>query len=160
MLTQARLHELLSYNPETGIFAWKNRTGSCSAGAIAGCQDDRGYIVSSVDGKRYYAHRLAWLHFTGKFPSKSIDHINGDKSDNIIQNLRDESTQTNLQNLKKARISNKSTGILGVRKLLGKYLAQITIDGKETHLGTFSSAEDAHAVYLDAKRRFHGGCTI
>ena len=160
MLTQARLHELLSYDPETGVFSWNKRTGRCSAGAIAGCQDDRGYIVLSVDGKRYYAHRLAWLHFTGNFPSESIDHINGCKSDNRIRNLRDVSIQMNLQNLKKAMVSNKSTGILGVRKLRGKYLAQITIEGKETHLGTFNSAEDAHTAYLNAKRKFHGGCTI
>jgi hypothetical protein len=160
MLTQARLHELLSYDPKTGVFSWNKRTGRCSAGAIAGCQDDRGYIVLSVDGKRYYAHRLAWLHFTGNFPSESIDHINGCKSDNRIRNLRDVSIQINLQNLKKAMVSNKSTGILGVRKLRGKYLAQITIEGKETHLGTFNSAEDAHTAYLNAKRKFHGGCTI
>lgn len=160
MLTQARLHELLSYDPETGVFAWKKRTGRCSAGAIAGCQDDRGYVVLSIDGKRYYAHRLAWLYSTGKFPSKIIDHINGEKFDNRIKNLRDVNTQTNLQNLKKAMVTNKSTGILGVRKLRGKFLAQITIEGKETHLGTFNSAEDAHAVYLQAKRRFHNGCTI
>jgi hypothetical protein len=160
MLTQARLHELLSYDPKTGVFSWNKRTGRCSAGAIAGCQDDRGYIVLSVDGKRYYAHRLAWLHFTGNFPSESIDHINGCKSDNRIRNLRDVSIQMNLQNLKKAMVSNKSTGILGVRKLRGKYLAQITIEGKETHLGTFNSAEDAHTAYLNAKRKFHGGCTI
>jgi hypothetical protein len=160
MITQSRLHELLSYDPETGVFAWKKRTGRCSAGAIAGCQDDRGYVVLSIDGKRYYAHRLAWLYSTGQFPSKSIDHINGEKFDNRIKNLRDVNTQTNLQNLKKAMVTNKSTGILGVRKLRGKFLAQITIEGKETHLGTFNSAEDAYAVYLQAKRRFHNGCTI
>lgn len=160
MLTQARLQELLSYDPETGVFAWKKRTGRCSAGAIAGCQDERGYVVLSIDGKRYYAHRLAWLYSTGQFPSKNIDHINGEKFDNRIKNLRDVNTQTNLQNLKKAMVTNKSTGILGVRKLRGKFLAQITIEGKETHLGTFNSAEDAHAVYLQAKRRFHNGCTI
>lgn len=160
MLTQARLQELLSYDPETGVFAWKKRTGRCSAGAIAGCQDDRGYVVLSIDGKRYYAHRLAWLYSTGQFPSKNIDHINGEKFDNRIKNLRDVNTQTNLQNLKKAMVTNKSTGILGVRKLRGKFLAQITIEGKETHLGTFNSVEDAHAVYLQAKRRFHNGCTI
>jgi hypothetical protein len=160
MVTQERLKELLSYDPETGIFIWNNRTGKRPAGSVAGCKEHRGYVVITADRKRYYAHRLAWIYCNGQNPFNEIDHINGNKSDNRIKNLRDVTAKENHQNLKKATARNISSGFLGVRKLNGKYLAQITIEGKDRHLGTFNSAEEAHAVYIYAKRKFHAGCTI
>lgn len=159
MTTQARIRELLRYEPETGNFYWLKRTGRCSAGAIAGCIEHRGYRVISIDGKRYYAHRLAWIYVHG-LVRDYIDHINGDRDDNRIANLRDVDCKTNRQNTRRAYSSNKSTGILGVRLLKGKYVSQIWINGKDKHLGTFATAEEAHAAYVKAKRLYHAGCTI
>jgi len=159
-LSLERLRQVLRYEPETGGFYWIHRdTHKQKLGQYASIVRSNGYLNICIDGQYYYTHRLAWFYVHGEWPN-IIDHINGEKFDNRIKNLRDVNTQTNLQNLKKAMVTNKSTGILGVRKLRGKFLAQITIEGKETHFGTFNSVEDAHAVYLQAKRRFHNGCTI
>lgn len=160
MLTQARLKEFLSYDPDTGIFTWIKQRSRSTPGSIAGCDDGRGYVVFQLDRKRHYAHRLAWLYVYGYIPGLEIDHMDGCKSNNRISNLRDVSSQINRQNLRKATARNVSTGVLGVRMLKGKYLSQITIDGKDRHLGTFDSPEDAHKAYLKAKREYHEGCTI
>lgn len=160
MLTQARLKELLSYDPEVGIFSWIVERGKCHKGSPAGCLDSRGYLVITIDRKRYYAHRMAWLYMNGSMPSMNIDHMDGNKSNNKISNIRDVSVSTNAQNLKQATSRNLSTGVLGVRMLKGKYLSQITIDGKDRHLGTFNSPEEAHEAYLNTKRKLHEGCTI
>lgn len=159
MVTQERLRELLDYDPETGIFHWKSRRGKAAAGKVAGCLDGRGYCVINVDRKRHYAHRLAWVYVNGGVRF-CIDHINGDKGDNRIANLRDVDCKTNRQNTRKAYASNKSTGILGVRVLKGKYVSQIWVGGKDMHLGTFTTIEEAHAAYVEAKRLHHAGCTI
>jgi hypothetical protein len=115
-----------------------------------------------VLGKRYYAHRLAWLYEYGEFPEKIIDHIDGNRTNNSIHNLRDVSQALNSQNQKEARIDN-GTGYLGVtfdkRPRTAKYRARIGITGcaKRICLGYFETPELAHLAYLDAKRKLHPG---
>ena len=94
-----------------------------------------------------------------KEPAYTIDHINCDKSDNRIANLRDITLTENLQNKTKPNISNK-TGLLGVYKAGNKYKALIGINYKNKHLGTYVTKEEAHDAYLVAKRNLHSGCTI
>jgi HNH endonuclease/AP2 domain len=103
---------------------------------------------------------VAWLIVYGAWPSKNIDHINGVKTDNRIANLRDVSQSINGENRAAPRKSTRS-GFLGVTKDKdGKFRAQISVGGKNTHLGVFAVAEEAFAAYLSAKRRLHVGCTI
>jgi hypothetical protein len=156
-LTLVRLRELLTYNPDTGVFIRKLK--SRPDGKVAGNRDACGYLQLKVAGKMRLAHRLAWLWMTGEFPSMDIDHINGIKDDNRWSNLRHVDRATNAQN---QRLGHRdgSSGTLGVLCVGDKWYAAITSRGQRKHLGTFRSQEDAEAAYLAAKRRLHDGCTI
>ena len=162
MTTQEHLKEVLDYNPKTGIFVWKIATSrKMRAGAIAGYLNNRGYVQICDRGVRYMAHRLAWLFTYGKLPSNWIDHINGIRNDNRIENLRDVSKLGNNQNQTKAH-RDSECGLLGVRikKSNGKYIAAIKTNGKSKHLGTFLTKEEAHQAYVAAKRIHHPTCTL
>ena len=163
----AELHRLLSYDPETGEFYRKIKT---SVSNNAGDRADRlilrgkpaGYRrITIAENNTIFAHRIAWAMYYGKWPDKLIDHRNGDKGDNHIENLRDVSTQWNSQNTRKPRRKNKS-GYLGVspEKNSEKWRAGITVDGVKHYLGLFSTPELAHKAYLDAKRRLHMGSLL
>lgn len=158
-LTAERLRQVLHYDPETGLFksigpnTHKRRVGV----------NECGYIRVWIDGKMRRAHRLAWLYMTGEWPL-AIDHINGDGCDNRWANLRSVSVKVNNENVRDARRNNVS-GMLGVSTTAnGKFSASIKtrLGGQwmSIYLGTWDDAEVAHAVYLDAKRRLHDGCTI
>lgn len=157
MLTQARLQELLHYCPETGVFTRKvSLCNSVKIGDVAGglCQ---GYIAVRVQGVSYRSHRLAWLYMTGEFPKDQIDHIDGNRANNAFVNLREATSKQNTQNRRFPRIDNKSSKYLGVHwsKLRNKFRAEITVNGKNIHLGLFHNAEDAHYAYVEAKRKYH-----
>lgn len=103
MLTSERLKELLHYEEETGNFIWKqNRGRYCCKGKIAGCISFDKYIQIKLDNKKYFAHRLAWMWFHGAMPENEIDHINNNRQDNRICNLRAATHAENVQNLKAA----------------------------------------------------------
>ncbi len=151
----------LNYDPETGVFKWAV-SGKCIAvGKMAGYTTPEGYLSIGYDNKLYLAHRLAWFITHGRWPDKQIDHINGNRSDNRIANLRDVSRSANSQNLRKAKSNNK-IGLLGVSwgKRNKKWTALIFVNGKKISLGYFSDPLDAHNAYLQAKRKHHTGCTI
>lgn len=159
-LTQARLKELFSYSPETGVFIRTANVSNVKIGMVAGNKDSKGHLNFCVDGTSYSAHRMAWLYVHGEWPRGQIDHINGVRTDNRIENLRDVNASVNAQNLKRARRDNK-TGLLGVSvRPNGTFIAQIQVDGRVKHLGVFSAPEAAHQAYLMAKRGLHAGCTI
>ena len=165
MITQEKLKELLSYDALSGDFVWIKYPAKRKDlyGKIAGSKNVRdGYIRIFIDGKSYLAHRLAWLYETGIINKIDIDHIDGNRSNNMISNLREATRSINLQNLKKAKIDNLSSGLLGVcfDAKAGKYRSAITLNGKRKHLGYYETAEKAHGVYLEEKRRIHAGCTI
>ena len=148
------------YEPETGLFRYARSSPTTRVGDIAGSKDSKGYIRIQI-GRRYFrAHRLAWLLTYGKAPDSSIDHINGIRSDNRIANLRTASHQVNCQNMRKASVRNKSSGLLGVTASRGRWLAQISINGESHFLGRFQNANDAHCAYVAAKRQLHEGCTL
>jgi hypothetical protein len=165
-LTAARLRSLIDYDPVTGEFRWKPRMGRsgswCNVDRQAGSVSKQtGYRTVRLDKKLYQAHRLAWLYVHGEWPSHDIDHINGERLDNRIVNLRDVPNVINRQNMRRAR-KDSSTGHLGVvaDTRRGKFEARIKVDGVARHLGYFSSPEEAHATYVGAKRSLHPGCTI
>lgn len=162
-LTADRLREVVRYDPATGVFTRLVSTApNARAGDFAGSLRKRGILAFHVDGKLYAAHRLAWLYMTGKWPDDDIDHRDGNKVNNRWDNLRDVDDFTNLQNLRKAMKSNKTTGLLGASwsKQIKRFKAQITVDGANTYIGTFSTAMQAHEAYVEAKRRLHPGNTL
>jgi hypothetical protein len=158
MLTQARLHELISYDPETGIMRWRVNKGAVKAGQVAG-NPNRGYLQLMVDGHPTFVHRFIWFYVYGKWPDGNIDHIDGNRSNNRLRNLRDVTQSMNIQNEIKPRSNNKS-GFLGVKANRGLWKAEISVNGKTKFLGRFKTPEEAHHVYIEAKRQFHPGCTI
>lgn len=157
MITQERLKELLDYNPESGEFRWKaHRKNALLVGSIAGSTHRTGYRQIKVDYVLYKAHRLAWMYVYGEMPELSIDHIDMDKANNAISNLRMATKSQNGYNRPIQR--HNTTGYKGVSKIKGKdrWIAQIRNNGAPVKLGWFSSPEDAHNAYCAAAKKFHG----
>lgn len=158
-LSVTTLRELLFYQPETGAFQWKANSGRAIAGAAAGTMRHNGYLGITIQRRRFMSHRLAWLYVYATWPRGQIDHINGCRSDNRIENLRDVDWETNAQNMRHPSKAS-STGVLGIYPVRNGFAAKISVDGKSQYLGSFQSHEDASAAYLDAKRKLHPGCTL
>ena len=154
-LTAEYLRSILSYDPETGIFTWKiGSANQVKAGDIAGCPDGDGYLRIKVQSRLYRAHRLAWLYTYGERPKGQIDHINRNRSDNRIANLRDVSHKLNLQN--KSKYSNNASGHSGVvwNKRASKWLARIAHNRKQIHLGYFNTIEEAISARKAAEKLY------
>ena len=161
-LTAQRLRELLNYDSATGTFTRRFTRGRCDrwkAGDQVGHLASSGYVQVCVDGSLWQAHRLVWLIEHGALPAKHIDHIDGNRSNNRLSNLRECDDLLNMQNIRKAHKDNK-LGVLGVKAHQNKFLARIFSNGKEKSLGLYATPELAHAAYLEAKRKIHPGCTI
>lgn len=149
--------KVISYDKETGQFKWLvNRGSHVKAGSSAGQPHIRGYIQITVFGMKYLAHRLAWAMSTGSWPEKTIDHINGDRSDNKISNLRLATVAENTRN-GAIRAANTS-GFKGVSYIPStkRYRATITINYQQKFLGTYATAEEAHMAYVSAANKYHG----
>ena len=157
MITKQELDELLSYDPANGVFTWKShRKNAIPVGSVAGSMHKTGYIQIKINYVLYKAHRLAWLTVYGEMPRMSIDHINCNKSDNRIENLREATRGQNSHN--RGKLSNNSVGLKGVTKVKGydKWRSQIRCNGEIIRLGSFGSPEDAYLAYCDAAKRLHG----
>ena len=156
-LTAEKLRELLHYEPATGIFTWKVRTAnSVKVGDVAGCPDGRGYLCIKVLNRLYRAHRLAWLYHFGEWPTDQIDHINRNRSDNRIENLREVTNKQNHQN--KSKRSDNTSGHTGVywHKQKSKWRARIKHNQKLIHLGLFATIEEAVAARKAGELRYWG----
>tara|TARA_R110000868_G_C10516848_1_gene732701 strand:- start:67 stop:558 length:492 start_codon:yes stop_codon:yes gene_type:complete len=158
MINQNILKQNLSYNPETGEFMWLVNRGPARKFAHAGSKHKSGYLHIYLFGKHYLCHRLAWLYVYGDWPLQYLDHINGNKKDNTIKNLRDVDSALNQQNQKNPPITNKS-GFVGAHwdKRKNKWISQISVYGKKIHLGNFDSKENAATAYKKAKENLHLG---
>jgi hypothetical protein len=156
------VREYFDYDASTGVLTWRIQVGRSKVGAATGCLGKRGYLEVGFRGRLWKAHRLAWLHHYGHWPTMTIDHINGIKTDNRISNLRDVDARTNQQNKRVAHSNNRSSGLLGVSwsEQTKKWVASIKVSRKTRNLGHFSTAEAAHAAYVAAKRLLHAGCTL
>jgi hypothetical protein len=157
-ITPERLRELLDYDPETGEFTWRvTRNHNARHGQRAGSTHGKGYWGIAIDGRKYQAHRLAFLHIFGKWPDGDLDHANGVRTDNRIANLRLATRSQNAANRRCSR-RNISSGFKGVHfePQTGQYRARIGKHGKSQHLGLFRTAADAHAAYCAAAREVHG----
>ena len=158
ILTQPELKSLLHYNPDTGIFVRLTKSAFCvNVGDIAGGLSVKGYTVIKVNNRQYRAQRLAFLYMTGSFPKLTVDHINGIKTDNRWNNLRDVSNQENNRNRKLSTTNN--SGCVGVLwyKPNNKWVSYIYMNSKRIHLGYFSSFFNAVAARksADIKYSFH-----
>lgn len=160
-ISAAYVREIFEYDPETGSLFWKLGSKGVAPGARAGTIDSQGYVCVRHAGRSYCGHRLAWALVTGEFPEGVIDHINGNRSDNRLCNLRSTTQAINIQNRKRAQ-KNSASGLIGAHSCIktGRWRASICVDGKITRLGYFDAPEQAHEAYLQAKRRLHQGCTI
>lgn len=154
MLTQARLKELLSYDPLTGEFTnIKSGKGRKPVGAVVGSVGNSGYVTSMVDGKNYLHHRLAWLYIHGAFPSADLDHRDGVRANNALANLRPATRAENCQN---ATIrSDNASGQTGVCPVGKRWRVKVCVGGRERHVGYFVTKELAQLAYLSAKSEMH-----
>jgi hypothetical protein len=148
-LTQEKLKELLSYDPETGVFRWEVRKcQKVRVGSIAGYQEGRGYTQIMIDGKNHRAHRLAWLYVYGYFPETDLDHKDKNKSNNKINNLREASRQCNMRNV--GNFKHNKSGVKGVYLDYhkNKWVAQVTIENKQFYLGSYEDFDEAVCTRL------------
>lgn len=167
--TPEELRQLLRYEPETGKLYWKPRPAETFATPRAAsiwrsrflgkealaCVDD-GYKTGFLKGRRVRAHRVAWAIYYGEWPIDQVDHINRDRSDNRICNLRASSNSENQWNT--AIRSSSSSGFKGVRRngKTGRWMARITVNGDRKYLGNFGSPDEAYAAFCEAAKKYHG----
>ena len=161
-ITHERLLELLNYNPDTGVFVRRISTGyrGCHrAGEVAGWLDPSvGYFRVSLDKQFYWCQRLAWFYVHGVWPDGDVDHIDGNRQNNSIKNLRSVSRTMNLQNSMtvSARCKSGARGVIFDADR-NKYRVSISVANKNVHVGRFDSIESAKAAYREAKARLHPG---
>ena len=158
MMTQEWLRQFVSYDPETGIMRWIAPYGRGRPGDEVGHTSSNGYRTMCVGKKRYKVHRLAWMYMHGRWPDGETDHINGNRLDNRLRNLREVGPMENQQNKRTPRRDSK-TGFLGVCWVpeFKRFRAQIQSNGRGYSLGFYETPEAAHAAYLEAKARLHVG---
>lgn len=156
------LRSLFDYDPKTGVITRKITVSyNSKAGDVVGFDDGKGYLRVCISGRPYLCHRVAWAIAHGEWPALAIDHRNGIRSDNRIDNLRQATHVENGQNQRKAQRGSKS-GLLGayIEPRTGRYYSQIKVDGRIRKLGSFASAIDAHMAYVAAKQRLHPFSTL
>lgn len=162
MLTAATLRELFAYEPETGLFRYRRNTCRHVIGDPAGAVIRSGYVYISFGnradgarGRRYGAHRLAWLYMTGEWPQAEIDHVNGSRPDNRWSNLRTATREQNMQNQRCHR-DKAGEGMKGAYFQKGSWVAVIQGQRRKVYLGSFATAAEAHAAYVGASVILHG----
>ena len=162
IFNEKEISDFVNYDRKTGIFTWKRTTGNTVSGHIAGTTSKKGYVCITIKNKTYLAHRLAWAICTGgDISGVVIDHIDGNKSNNEISNLRIGNQGQNCQNRKSGN-KNNTSGYIGVflDKRRGSWSAQITKNRKVKSFTGFKTPEEASEAYLNAKRELHEFCTI
>jgi len=167
------LSSIFDYDSVTGLLFWKprpdnmfNSMRSCRAWntrwggkSALNVKNKHGYLYGTLFGNPVYAHRVCWAIINQEWPEKSIDHINGNTSDNSLINLRQVTASQNQMN--RMHQKNSKTQIKGVwfRKDIGKYESSIRSYGKKIHLGTFLYLSDAQSAYVKAASDLHNGYT-
>lgn len=178
MINHETLLQILTYNPRTGEFHWKQRGANLfnksdkypfqgtakrwnkrysgkRAGTVFSSGGDRLEEKISIFNRTYLSHRLAWLYVYGDFPKDEIDHIDGNPTNNSIKNLRSATSQENKKNM--CRPKTNTSGVIGVgwRKCRKKWRATISLNNKQLHLGYFDSFEDACKSRKKAETKYN-----
>lgn len=147
----------LSYDPLTGLFAWRNAREGRQLGRAAGSLNKvSGYTTICINGRNFLAHRIAWLFVYGCMPCE-LDHINGRRSDNRIENLREVTRSQNCQNTDVPPKNNK-TGIRGVffDRAKNRYRTELRLNGKSVYHHRFKTLKEAAVARKRAERRYFG----
>jgi hypothetical protein len=152
-----KLRKHLAYDPETGVFTRIASRRTDLVGSQAGTVGKNGYVYINVGGKLYLGHRVAWFFVHGVEPEGHIDHINRDRADNRLANLRDCPTKQRGNGQNTRVRPNNTSGFTGVHwfKRISKWQVYINIDGKRKSLGYYADLEDAKAAYAKAKAKYH-----
>lgn len=151
-----RLCELFRYEESEGVLYWKERHNSqINLDKPAGWSQKNGYHGMTVDGVKYKRHRLIWCFFNGEPGNMEVDHINGVKNDDRIENLRLATRRQNQYN--RAALATNKSGYKGVSlHECGNWIAQITdINGKRVYLGHYKTPEEAAVAYAKAALELH-----
>ena len=159
--TVDRLVELFDCDPATGLVARRvGVTYNAPAGSVVGkASCGRGYKRVRVDGHLLYLHRVAWALYHRTWPDAGlqIDHVNGDGGDNRLENLRLVTNRVNSQNRHKVLAKSGLMGVSPSKRRSKPWVAQISINGKQTRLGCFSDPNDAAAAYAVARKERENG---
>lgn len=163
------IHKILSYDSDTGLFRWKERSAEDFdtlkgyriflkrySGKQAMCAGKDGYLCGRLFGRLFLSHRVAWAMHYFEWPELDIDHINQDKTDNRICNLRLATDSENLRNIPKFK--SNTSGYKGVSfcKANNKWVARVSTGKEYKHLGSFNTKELAYNAYISAAKHYHG----
>ena len=156
-LTADEVRHLLDYEPATGVFRWRVSTSKrVKVGDVAGCVVANGYRKIRINKRLWLEHRLVWLHQCGAEPSAELDHINGDRADNRLINLRVADRTSNARNCRGHKDSRSGRKGVHWDTTGKKWGARICVDRKQIYLGNFETVEQAAAAYDAAAMRHHG----
>jgi hypothetical protein len=149
------LHQMFLYGPDTGLLSWSIRPGPAAApGDRVGNLSRDGYLRVKLQGQEMRVHRVIWKMVYGRDPEFIIDHIDGNRTNNRLENLRQ---ATYSQNIANSRIPYDNTsGLKGAHFLRGKWVSSITVRGDKKYLGIFKTPQEAHAAYCTAAREHFG----
>jgi hypothetical protein len=157
-ITVKQIKERLEYNPDTGVLTWRSKVNKSPVkiGQQAGSLNTSGYRQIPLFGKTRKASRLIWYMQTGVYPKKEIDHKNRIKSDDRWENLREATRSQNQSN--RTIQSNNTSGYKGIvwRKNRSKWIAQVKLNGRYIHIGSFDNKKTAARHYRIAAKKYHG----
>jgi hypothetical protein len=155
-MRDVKLTDYIQYDPDTGVFTYKQPWKGKRVGDKVGFVTPQGYVVVTFNGEKYLAHRLAWYLTYGQWPKQPLDHINQVKDDNRLCNLRECTHQENAWNRKKQ--SNNKSGIKGVswNEKNQRWVAQIKDHGVPVYLGSFKNKVDAGFAYQTYAAKMRG----
>lgn len=150
-MNQELLHQLFEY--VDGELYWKVSRGKAKVGKMAGSIDSGGYKQLNYCSKPYSIHRLIFLMHHGYMP-KMVDHINGIRSDNRIENLREADNRLNQYNAKKQPSTSGAKNVHWDDKSK-EWRVRININGKRTQIGRFADLELAELIAIEARDKYH-----
>jgi len=156
-LTQTELMRLVTYDPNTGLFVNKIfRNVKAKAGDIAGTRTTDGYLAIQISGKKYQAHRLAWLYMTGDWPEHEIDHVNRLRDDNRWRNLRVVTRMENSHNTGKHAKSISGRKGVAWHSRAQKWQVQLRVNHVSHYIGMYANLDDAVRARAEAEQRLYG----
>jgi hypothetical protein len=155
MLNHEDILRMFKYDPDTGHLEYIERRQGRRFGPL-GAKDKDGYMLTGINYKKYPLHRVIWLYVYGEWPTKFIDHINGDKTDNRISNLREATNAENMRNVGKQAHNTSGLKSVSFHNLRKKWRATISVNKKSIHLGLFNCPAAASFAYQIAADKYHG----